>query len=214
MAFSAPLARGENILTSSNITSHFIENMVTPAEVITALDIAGVDFVLAGAYASNVWTGAPRATTDVDVVVASRHHRRAVAALRKAFPRLDVVDQQVVTRFQDPGSGRVFVDAMKPKDPITRAVFTHHVVASVAGHDVRIPDLEMALAMKFAAMIGIWREIEKKYMDAGDFISIVKANRKLDLEKLAFLGELAYSGGGREIRSLVEDARAGRRLKF
>jgi hypothetical protein len=48
----------------------------------------------------------------------------------------------------------------------------------------------------------------------GDFIAIVKANPDLDLRLLQRLGELVYSGGGKDVLKRVDDAKAGRVIQL
>jgi len=74
--------------------------------------------------------------------------------------------------------------------------------------------LELALASKFAALISRNREIEKKYLDASDFIQLVKRNHAaIDEVKLRQLGEAVYIGGGEALLKYVADAKAGRGLR-
>jgi hypothetical protein len=70
----------------------------------------------------------------------------------------------------------------------------------------------MMLALKFAAMVSPSREEEKKLFDGGDFIRMVKNNPRIDLDKIADFGELAYPGGGKEIVAMVRRVRAGEGL--
>ena len=88
-------ARGSNIALAAEISAHLVPPMIPPGEVIRVLREAGVRFVLSGAYALNVWTDAPRATVDVDVLIASGDHA-AAAAIQTAFPRLDIEPLEAV----------------------------------------------------------------------------------------------------------------------
>jgi len=72
----------------------------------------------------------------------------------------------------------------------------------------------MALALKFAPMIRPNRPEEKKYIDAHDFITMIKANAEIDLDKLAEFGNLVYSSGGEELVEKVRQVRAGEKLKL
>lgn len=76
----------------------------------------------------------------------------------------------------------------------------------------RIPTLEAALALKFAAMLSPNRTDKKKHYDAGDFIGMTATAETIDLEKLNELGELVYTGGGTELLERVRRARAGEKL--
>lgn len=208
------VAHASRIKTSSVLSSWQVKHMVPLKQVLSVLNLAEVDFVLAGAHAISGWTKKPRATVDVDVVIAPKSHRKAVSAVRKAFPELEVRDFEVVTRLIDPATGESVIDLMKPKDRLLRTVFENSIRLRLEGQPARIPDLEMAAALKFSAMVGIYREHPDKMQDAADFSRIIAANPKLSVERLARLSELVYAGGGAESRRLVEAVRQGKPLVF
>jgi hypothetical protein len=186
--------------------------MVKPEKVIRVLNGAGVRFVVMGTHGITGWRDEPRATQDVDVLVRSRDHRKAVAAIQNAYPKLKLDETPVVTRFVDPTTEKVVIDLMKPYYELYKLVFKNSV--KVEG-DYLIPDLEMALASKFAAMVSPNRRPDKKLIDAGDFVNVVAHNRKeIDLPKLSRLGDKVYPGGGDEIRQLVDDIDAGRQIRL
>jgi hypothetical protein len=193
---------------------HHMAHAVSPNEVIALLNDAGISFVLVGAYGLVGWTKKPRATEDVDVIVAAKHQRKAVRALLAAFAHLEEYDLPVVTRLRDRESKTVAIDVMKPNQQLFREAFKHTCSVTLEGQTYRIPSLEMAIAMKFAPMISLTRSDEHKYQDASDFITIIKANPSIDLEKLAELGELVYPGGGQELVEKVRQVRAGETLKL
>jgi hypothetical protein len=199
---------------STALSRRYVRNFITPEAVIDVLTAAGVRFLLAGAHGIGGWMNEPRTTQDVDVLVATRHLRAAVKALRAAFPRLRLRDTPVVARFVDPETDRVVLDVMKPNQPLHRVAMRHAHRVETADRTYYIPSLEFALAMKFAAMVSPWRERRRKMQDAVDFVGIVQANPVISLAKLAKLGERVYSGGGKEILEMVRRVRAGERLDF
>ena len=187
-------------------------SVISPADVIAVLDEAGVRFILMGNYGIAGWRAEPRATEDVDILVRTRDHRKAVRAIHEAFPRLEVEDTAAVTRFLDPATGRPLIDLMKPTQPLFKVAFRHTVLVE---EGYRIPNLEFALACKFAAMVSPNRPEKKKLLDAADFMSVVEGNvAAIRPVVLKALGERVYPGGGTELIQLMEDAKAGRRLRF
>jgi hypothetical protein len=218
MASASGTRHGEAMRVSSEITRTLRRmyrpemSMIAPADVISVLTEAGVGFVLMGNYGITGWRGEARATEDVDILVRARDHRKAVRAVHEAFPRLEVTDFAAVTRFLDPVTKGPLIDLMKPNQPLFKVAFRQTVVVE---EGYRIPNLEFALACKFAAMVSPNREEKKKHLDAADFISMVEKNSSsIRPARLRRLGERVYSGGGAEIMQLVEDAKAGRRLDF
>ena len=178
---------------------------ISPKEVIELLNKAGIKFTLVGAHGIAGWLTDPRASQDVDVLIESKH-KKAVQVTRKAYPGLQVKETTVVTRLIDPATDRPVIDLMKPMSDL------HHAVPKNAvqvGKTHRVPDLEMALALKFAAIDSPNREMRKKLLDKADFFSIVHAHGdEIADDKLFSLGEMVKSGGGKEILKLVEEARA------
>lgn len=186
--------------------------MITPAQVIRVLNENEISFVLVGLHGISAWMREPRGTKDVDVVVASRHVKKAVKALLRAFPELDAVDLPVVVRLKDRKTEDVLIDVMKPPQQPPQSVFKNNVIINTKGNRHRIPTLEMALTLKFAPMVSLNRADEDKFQHAHDFIRMVKNNAEINLDKLEELGELVYNGGGKEIVEMVRKVRAGEKL--
>lgn len=185
--------------------------MIDAKDIIALLNQAEVKFVLMGTHAVSGYRDEPRATQDVDILVQKRHHRKAVRALQKAFPDLVLEDYEVVTRFIDPAVGKSIIDLIRPVEPVHQAVFKHSVAVAETH---QVPDLEMILVCKYAAMISLTRPDDKKHVDIGDFINMVRTNQaKIDIKKLRQLGETVYTGGGAEVVKYVEDVKAGRSLR-
>ena len=211
---AAPDTHDRSLAKATTLSGFQVMDAIAPLEVIKVLNGAGVSFVLVGAYGLAGWTKKPRATEDVDLVVAARHHKKALRALLAAFPHLEADEYEVVTRLRDRESRDVAVDVMKPNQPLYRETFKHTVQIHSGGQDYRIPSLEMALAMKFGSMISLTRSDPDKLQDAADFSRMVLANPEIDLGQLAELGDLVYPGGGQEIVEKVRQVRAGEILKL
>ncbi len=151
-----------------------------------------------------------RATRDVDVVVRKSHFKKAIKTISQRFADLSVDEQVVVTRFLDPVSREPVIDVLRPVG-LYAHVFDNALQAA-GGHQV--PNVEMAIASKFNALVSRNREEEKQHLDASDFIQIVKRNQqRIDRDRLRHLGEAVYPDGGRDLLAMVDDVLAGRRLR-
>jgi hypothetical protein len=202
----------ECLATSTALSQYYVANLITPLEVISVLNGAGVCFVLVGTHGIGGWMQKPRTTTDVDILVAARGHKKAVRALLSAFPQLGADDDEAVTRLRHRETKAVLIDVVKPNQPLFREALAHTHPVTSAGVSYRIPSLEMALAMKFAPMISLTRADVDKYQDAHDFMRMVLSNPDIDLDKLRELGDLVDNGGGQEIVEKVRQVRAGEKL--
>ncbi len=182
--------------------------MVIPEEIMQALNKAGIKYMVMGTHGINGYRDEARATQDIDLLVRVRDYRKTVTLLQKLYPKLQVMEQVPVTRFVEPTTNKVVIDVMRPYDPLYRAAFKNGVPV---GKLYSIPNLEMALASKYAAMISPNRAPDKKLIDAGDFINVARNNEKdIDLSKLEHFGELVREGGGEHILHCVNEAFAGR----
>lgn len=70
---------------------------LTPVDVVRVLARSKVGYVLVGAHAVNLYTGRPRATRDVDVVIGAPAKGRR--AIEQVYPHLAVEDHPAVIRF-------------------------------------------------------------------------------------------------------------------
>lgn len=186
--------------------------MISPEDVICILNRAKVSFILMGTHGISGWRGEPRATQDVDVLIRKSHHRKAIKAIQKAYPDLLIQELPAVTRFLDPLDQKPVIDLMKPEEDLYQEAFNNPVRVGKSHH---VPNLEMALASKYAAMRSEHRDSDKKHLDAADFINMVKFHYDEIARDLIFsLGEMVKNGGGKEIQRLIEEARSGGLLGF
>lgn len=184
---------------------------IGPEDVARVLNQAGVKYVIVGAHAANGYTGRPRATVDVDVIV--QFPKKAAEAIAAGFPNLTMQDTPVVIRFKD--AGHEAIDLLKPEtSKLWPELLKLRKPIRIEDVEAFVPSVEGVLAAKFSAMASLGRKIADKMVDGGDFIRIVEANEAIDLALLERLGELVFAGGGKEILKHVADARAGKRLEF
>lgn len=186
--------------------------MISPLEVVRVLNRHKVSFVLVGAYGLSGWLQEARATEDVNVLVAARHVKKAIAALLREFPHLEAVEVPGGVHLGDKETGELAVDILKPLQQPYREIFKHTKKITSEGEAYRIPSLEMALAMKFAAMTSLYRADEDKFQDAHDFVEIVKANPTLEEKSLEAIASRIDPLAGRDILDYVSRVRSGKRL--
>jgi hypothetical protein len=190
---------------------------VDTRKIIQTLTAKKIPFVLTGAQAIGGWTGRPRATQDVDILVkGGRNLTRAVNAIKALYPELEVRLFVGVTGFFVPGEKESVIDVTYPHRPDLSETLAHPVWVEDRGLRYRIPSLEAALANKYGAMLTPTRDLGKRIIDTGDFANMVlhsldEGQTPIDLDKLASLGEKVWpGGGGKEILHLVELVKAGR----
>lgn len=184
--------------------------------IVGTLNAKKIPFVLTGAYGIAGWTGRPRATHDVDILVkAGRNHARAVKALQSLFPHLDVRKQGGRTAFYVPGETQSVIDVVYPFRADQEVTLETGIWVEEKSRRCRVPTLEAALANKYGAMLSFGRNPGKRGQDGVDFYFMVQHSLKegrqpIDLKKLEELGEKIWpDGGGKEILHCVELAKQG-----
>src|SRR5262249_51965413 len=180
-----------------------------------------IPFVLTGAHGIAGWTGKPRNTQDVDLLVkAGRNHARAVNALRALYPQLEVRTFTGVTAFFVPGEKTSVIAVVSPHRADLEQTLTNPTWAEneEQGLRYRVPSLEEALANKYGAMLTPTRNLDKRMQDAVDFTRMVQhsgdeGQQPIDLRRLETLGEKVWpTGPGEEILRLVAQVKAGRAI--
>ena len=141
------------------------------------------------------WTGRPRATKDVDILVkGGRNHARAVKALRALYPHLEVRDFYGVISFFLPGETESVIDVTYPHRADIEETLAHPIWVEDKGLKYRIPSLEAALANKYGAMLTPTRDPGKRLQDAADFTNMVRhsteeGQQAIDTDKLIALAD-------------------------
>jgi hypothetical protein len=191
-------------------------------EVLRILIRKKIPFVLTGAHGIGGWTGRPRATKDVDILVKPENQARAVNAIKKLYPELEARDFSGITAFFVPGDKESVIDVVYPyradqQQTLENPTWTKN---EEEGLRYRVPSLEEALANKYGAMLTPTRRIDKRGLDTVDFTQMVihsldVGQKPIDLGRLHQLGEMVWpDGGGKEILRLVEEVKAGKAINL
>jgi hypothetical protein len=186
-------------------------------KIVAALRAKKIPFVLTGAHGIATWTGRPRSTHDVDILVKmGRNHARAVKAIQQLYPDLEMRTFFGVSAFFVPGEKQSVIDVTYPHRLDNAQTLATAITGEVQGIKVRIPTLEAALANKYGVALALNRDAGKRSQRMVDFYQMVRHSMDegrdpIDMERLAELGELVWpGGGGKEIVQFVDDAKAGK----
>jgi hypothetical protein len=182
--------------------------IVDAQKVVRVLSKAGVCPLLIGTHGVGGWRSQARATQDIDILIALKDHARAVRIIGIAFPEMVVESRVSATRFKDPQTGEQRIELIKPLGKTFHMAYRYcHWV----GKSHRVPDLEMALILKFSGRVAPQRRRAKRMQDTADFADVVEHNQAdLDLPKLGRLADQVYERGRAEIMNLVDDILTGR----
>jgi hypothetical protein len=204
-------------------SSRMASSPVDLNEVLRTLIQKKIPFVLTGAHAIGGWTGRPRDTFDVDILVkGGRNYTRAVNAIKALYPQLEAKGFAGVMGFFIPGERESVIDVTYPhrgdlQETLAHATWTED---RELGLRYRVPTLEAALANKYGAMLTPTRDLGKRQLDTVDFRWMVihsmdPGQKPIDLEYLASLGEKVWPGGGGiEILRIVNHLKTGGIISF
>ena len=199
---------------SHRLSKQHVHDAVSPLDVVSVLNDGKVHFVLIGGHMLGFHTGTPRATVDVDVIVAHADIAAASGALSQAFPNLAKSDLGANVRFAsaDTSIDRERIDVVKASNAFFKRVLEVYTLEILAGgHALKVPTIEAAIALKFAAAISPNRGDESKPQDRVDLLQLIRQHPELDNAVIQELGDLVYVGGGAELIAFVTSIREGRR---
>lgn len=208
----------ENLQKSYELSSQQVEDAVNPLEVAALFEKERVSYVLIGGHMLSFYTGTARATVDVDFIIGGPDFTRAVKAIDKAYTQFKYHDRVYHVTYDSKKSGQKDperIDLVKDGFPLFQEVVTRYCHTIKANkHTVKIPTVEAAIALKFAASISPNRGDENKPIDNADLLRLVRSRPNLKEEALIKLGNLVYQGGGKELVSIIKDIKAGKAVSL
>jgi hypothetical protein len=157
---------------------------IPPLDIAKILNRMKVFYVFGGGVIVGCWTGDPRATEDVDLILGKGAPvRKIVAAIGKIRKDLKSTIYPSVIRFEgkSPTGQRNLIDLIRPYDGVYSHAEEYFVDITVQGVPVRIPTPEMLVVMKFAAATSLTRAPLKQAQDMIDLKTVVLAQPTLDL---------------------------------
>ena len=204
----------DNLQKSFELSSQQVKDAVNPLEVAAIFEKEKMAYVLIGGHMLSYYTGTARATVDVDFIIRGADFSRASAAIDKAYKQFKQNDRVYHVTYdsnqpniKDPER----IDLVRDNFPLFREVVQSYSVTIRSGEQtIKIPTPEAAIALKFAASISPNRGDENKPVDNADLLRLVRAKPNLNIKALTKLGDLVYSGGGKELVSIVSDIQAGK----
>ena len=208
----------ENLQKSYELSSRQIEDVVNPLEVAALFESEDVSYVLIGGHMLAYYTGTARATVDVDLIIDAADFERASSIIGKAYTQLKFHDRVYHVTY-DTGKPETKdserIDLVKDSFPLFASVVqTYCVTLKARKQIVKIPTIEAAIALKFAASISPNRSDENKLVDNADLVRLIRAASKLNEKALLALGEQIYRGGGRELIAVANDVKQGKSINL
>jgi hypothetical protein len=195
-----------------------VEDAVNPSEVAAIFEREKVSYALIGGHMVSFYTGNARATVTVDFIVGGAHFARAAKAIDKAYSQFKQNGRVYHVTYDSKKGGPTDaerIDLVRDGFPLFREVVTRYCHAvKTDSHTVKIPTIEAAIALKFAASISPNRGVENKPVDNADLLRLIRSTLRIDDKVLLTLGDFIYRGGGKELIALVADIRAGKPVRL
>jgi hypothetical protein len=184
---------------------------IPPLEVAKILNRMKVFHVFVGGVIVGCWTGDPRATEDVDLILGKGAPvRKIVAAIVKIRKDLKSTIYPSVIRFagKSPTGQRNLIDLIRPYDGVYSHAEEYFVDITVQGIPVRIPTPEMLVVMKYAAATSLTRAPLKQAQDMIDLKTVVLAQTTLDLVIVRRLANFIGPTLGAKLIRLIKRTRS------
>lgn len=172
-----------------------------------ALGEAGADHVLVGGLAVGALSGVPRATVDLDVIVPRRDLAAFLEALRSRFPGLAVDEYRGLVRVVSPAIDIIVADA----NPLNRQALSRELVQPVdlEGAVLRLPVVESAIVLKYAAIVSRSRSEDDARQDITDMGRLLTNHPEVEVETVVRLAKPLRTRSPKEVARVIETLRAG-----
>jgi hypothetical protein len=176
--------------------------LVQPAAIAATLDRLGIVHVFIGGIVVGCYSGRPRATQDVDVVLAPGSDAdaaaRAIAGLGK---RLTIQRFPSFIAIQRPASdgGASAVDLVTTSAGSYGLAFEAGETLRLEGQAIRIPSIEVMLVLKYTAAVNPIRPAERALQDWADLAAMAAGTPTLHRERAYRLGNAVVPGYGDDL---------------
>ncbi len=194
-----------NLINSYELSKQSISNVINPLEIIELFEKLNLQYVLVGGHMLAYYTDNPRATVDVDFIIAKKDFNEAVNLINNDYPNLILNDKNHHITFDDRNDNSKNaerIDLIKDEFPLFKMVLK---TIQNTKEDIKIPVLEAAIVLKFAACISPNRSVEDKLVDQADLIQLIKSEKNLNQKILSNLSESIYTGGSKELMQVIDD---------
>jgi len=206
--------RIKNLLNSHKLSKQSIADVINPLEIVELFEESGLSYVLIGGHMLAYYTNNPRATVDVDFIIAEGDFNNAIDIVSTRYSALLLNDKIYHVTFDsietddfDPER----IDLIKDGFPLFKRVLKS---LAATKEKIKIPNIEAAIALKFAASISPNRAEGDKLIDQADLINLIKTNHKLNENTLLLLAECIYIGGGNELLQVINDVKEGNSISL
>jgi hypothetical protein len=182
-----------------------------PMAVSRILAESGIACTVIGGIAVGCYSGRPRATRDVDLVIDRSALPRSVAAdLRAAVGarRIERLRSSIAFIGKTAAGERELLDVITTRAGSYGLALEHCETLDIAGTPVRIPTVEAMLALKYTAAVNPVRSAARAAQDWADIWAIADAQPSLRFAVIELLAEQIVPGFGID---LVRRLRAHRR---
>lgn len=192
--------RGYAFLNGKDLARGMLPKKVL--DLINRFEEADVDWVLVGAEAVNLYRKRPRATVDVDFVVRKKDLRMAKKILKETCS--EVKDSEVhLTGLLSKAPVRLTVDVIKSQ---SHELFTEALDRKLDVEGMKVPPIEVLLALKYFSAVSPWRQRGDKYQDVADFVHAYEDNRAaVNRGLLTDLASRAYKNARKDFEKFLDD---------
>ncbi|VAW42353.1 hypothetical protein MNBD_GAMMA01-1117 [hydrothermal vent metagenome] len=200
----------DKLLDSYKLSKQSISGVINPLEIIELFENIQLKYILVGGHMLAYHTQNPRATVDVDFIIAQSDFNQAVALVQSNFPHLTINDKiQHVTFDDGHNNNSERIDLIRDDFPLFKQVLK---LPDETSDKIKIPSIEAAITLKFAACISPNRNNDDKLIDQADLIHLIKATAKLNKELIHSLAEEIYLVLDRE--SIRSEGKSGFEQNF
>lgn len=163
---------------------------------------------MTGEFGSIHWKNTIRFAEPIEVLVSKRTFRKAVEAIRRKYPALQMCTLLRTNWFNDMENQRTLIQLTQPVGRLLQMYFRNSICSSIG---CRVPTIEMAFVERFAGIIELDPDASRCRNDIADFAEILRRKgRVLNWRKVRTLANRLMIEGGKYIRECAKNVIAER----
>jgi|GEM_PF-3033896 len=163
--------------------------------------------LIVGGFAVGALTARPRATVDIDIMIAREDAGPFEEALARRLGPLEIERYRSLDRIKRPAIDLIMSDPTALRRESLRA--EHGQDVELAGVVVRLPVPELAVVLKYASMVSRSRSADDARQDLADLGRLLTNNPALDDALLARLAKTLHTRSPKELPRIIATLRAG-----
>ena len=176
-------------------------------DVIGEFNSANIPCVVIGGIVVGCYTGRPRATQDLDLIVFQVPGKNILNKIGKIIgaSKIEKYDSFLSFIVDSPVGQREIIDLITSRAGSYGMVFDNSIELVVDGVKIKIPTVEMMIVLKHTAAVNPIRSKSKQAQDWADIFAMLDANKQINEQAIVRMANSVVPGYGDDLKRVIRN---------